>query len=248
MDSRHTSDQQKFKDAGEQAARVIGEFMSLANDFSKRFENGFCDPESVRENRAHDRGVYENTGSASADNSSADRSNTHGYRNTDRANTGWAYADDIADEFRNAGEYLRELREAAGYTVDSFAQAMNRHNAAQKIKSVEAGREVFPNDWLDQISALLKQNDPAEFFDKLRNLYEPDNMHGRKDQHNRDYGESSNDGKPQTAYAVASARREKLNEIFTDETLSSLSDSQFEELSEFIKTNYQAALQLVRNK
>jgi len=242
MDSRHTSDQQKFKDAGEQAARVIGEFMSLANDFSKRFENGFCDPESTRANGAREKyGDHRNPGNSSANNSNAYGAEAREAR-AERA------ANDIADEFQNAGDYLRELREAAGYTVDSFARAMNRHNATQKIKSVEAGREVFPNDWLDQISALLKQNDPTEFFDKLRNLYEPEHAHDHEEQHKRNNSDSFNEGKPQSAYAIASARREKLNEIFTDETLSSLSDNQFEELSDFIKTNYLAALQLVRNK
>jgi len=47
---------------------------------------------------------------------------------------------------------------------------------------------------------------------------------------------------------AASNRRDKLNEIFTDDTLEGLTDSQFEELSGFIKTNYLAALQLVGKK
>jgi len=135
MNSRHNSDQQKYKDAGEQAAHVIGEFMSIANDFSRRFGGGFPEPGPANE-ESH----KSYRGSHDADSTSDDRATYN-----------------AAEGIQQAGEYLRELREAAGYSIDGFAQAMNRQNAATKIESVEAGRDVFPKDWLEQISALLKQ-------------------------------------------------------------------------------------------
>ena len=247
MNSRHHSDQQKYKDAGEQAARVVGEFMSIANDFSRRFSSGFSEPNPANDDKAHNH-----------------------YSESRNSNNRTQY--NATEEFKQAGEYLRELREAAGYSIDGFAQAMNRQNAANKIESVEAGRDVFPNDWLDQISALLKQNDPMEFFDKLRSLYETEQREteqreteqrdteqsvGGSTDYSANEGDSgnfdsniynSNNRKFQSASAVVSNRREKLNEIFTDDTLEGLSDSQFDELSDFIKTNYHAALQLVGRK
>jgi len=42
MNTSDTSgDQDKFREAGEQAARVLGEFVSIANDFSRRIEKEF---------------------------------------------------------------------------------------------------------------------------------------------------------------------------------------------------------------
>ncbi len=231
MNSRHYSDKQKYKEAGEQAARVIGEFMSIANDLSRKFGDGSPEHIPANDNTVHK--SYSESGNVDS---------TSNHRNTDDVHNS------ATDEFQQAGEYLRELREAAGYSIDGFARAMNRQNAANKIESVEAGHDVFPNDWLDQISALLKQNDPMGFFDKLRSLYDANNSSEESaDSNSRDQfrNKASDDYDSRVASSVTSSRRAKLNEIFTDETLEDLSDEQFEELSDFIKTNYLAALQLV---
>ena len=233
MSSSHYSDQQKYKDAGEQAARVVSEFMSIANDFSRRFGSGFSEHNPANDDSSHNSYCGSRTRSTTAGSADASSGTDSTTDNSAQYNA--------AEQFKQAGEYLRELREAAGYSIDGFAEAMNRQNAATKIKSVEAGHDVFPNAWLDQISALLKQNDPAEFFDKLRNLYD-DTEHSVE----KPVDNTATDH--QAASSLASGRREKLNEIFTDESLEGLSDSQFEELSAFIKSNYQAALQLVGNK
>ena len=226
MNSRHNSDQQKYRDAGEQAAHVIGEFMSIANDFSRRFGGGFPEPGPANEESHKSYRGSHDADSTTTDSTSDDRTTYN-----------------AADGIQQAGEYLRELREAAGYSIDGFAQAMNRQNAATKIESVEAGRDVFPKDWLEQISALLKQNDPIEFIDKLRKLYDVEQSAGEPTDN------SVNDrGGDHGLHAASNRRRDKLNEIFTDDTLEGLTDSQFEELSGFIKTNYLAALQLVGKK
>ena len=41
MNADENLHQQKIRDAGEQAGRVLGEFISIAEDFSKRFEREF---------------------------------------------------------------------------------------------------------------------------------------------------------------------------------------------------------------
>ena len=82
---------------------------------------------------------------------------------------------------------------------------------------------------MDQASDLLRQTNPADFFNKLKTYCEPTQR--------------------QTAASATSARREKLNGLFTDqESLDALTDQQFEELFEFMQSNYQAALQLVRKR
>ena len=56
MNTRNTSDdQEKFKEAGEQAARVLGEFVSMANEFSRRFEKDFDSRADSRAQQTQDR-------------------------------------------------------------------------------------------------------------------------------------------------------------------------------------------------
>ena len=105
---------------------------------------------------------------------------------------------------------------------------------------MEAGRDIFPDEWLDQISALLKQNDPLEFIEKMRGLYETE-------AHSANDAESS-DEQAVNADSSVDQRRRKLQGIFSDEQLENLTDSQFEELLVFVETNCQAALQLVLKK
>lgn len=245
MNARN-SNQQKFSDAGEQAGRVISEFISLADDFSKRFEKEFsATSQSCRASRG-DTDFASNTAGGEAHQRSE-------YENT----SGSQESANLENEWRNAGEYLRELREAAGYTVDGFARAMNRQGAARKIKSVEEGRELFPEDWLDQMSALLKQNDPMEFFERLRGLYEPSDTVEPSDISAVNSTHDTSPAKPvaagaakpgATSSSVVRKRRAKLQSLFNDDQLHELSDRQFEELLAFVETNFQSALQLVSRK
>ncbi len=230
MDSRHTSsDKQRYTEAGEQAARVIGEFMSFANEFSKKLDSVASGGSEAGERHATSRqdGGHAHTGSASEDESRRQPRHEGGHNR---------YQADVA--WREAGDYLRELREAAGFTIDGFAKAMNREDARSTVEAAEAGREVFPKDWFDQAVEVLRHRDPLEFFDRLRALYEPGQGSGSADVQGNI-----------RAQDPAVLRRQKLSAIFSDdETLAQLSDSQFEDLAGFMQSNYQAALQLVRDK
>lgn len=263
MNSRHNSDQQKFKDAGEQAAKVFGEFISIADEFSRRLEGGISDvckattagkraeggyQQSYARTDGQNHSSWQNQSDRQHQRYSQDRpAEQNDYADENRFASDNRSANDAIDDHRwqMAGEYLREMREAAGYTIEGFAKAMNRNKAAEKIISVEAGYETFPKDWLDQISSLLQQQDPLAFFEKLRSLYDLDEQRTAATS-TAEYDTAANTVSPTAS--VASVRRQRLAGIFTDESLENLSDSEFEELAGFIETNYQAAIQLVTRK
>ncbi len=234
MDSRHTSsDKQRFTEAGEQAARVIGEFMSFANEFSKRLDGGF---DTVASGNSESR--QRHSSRKPFDKNTRDESG----RQADYEKSDHRYQSDEA--WKEAGDYLRELREAAGYTIDGFARAMNRQDARTTVEAAEAGREVFPDEWFDQAVEVLRHRDPLEFFDRLRGLYEP--VAATADEQVAIRTQGPVDKQPDQQ---RDKRRQTLSAIFSDdETLAQLTDSQFEDLAGFMQSNYQAALELVRNK
>ncbi len=296
MNARN-SNQQKYSNAAEQAGRVIGEFISIADDFSKRFESELSAKgrscRSANTNDGSRNGARDDSGNVSGDGRGNDAkaykntSDSASYSNAgkDYRNKGFGDGRDASgfdkvdlesekyDAGENPGEYVRDLREAAIYALDGFAKAKHRHDAARKIKSGEAGREKlsgdwsdddWPEDWLDQMSALLKQNEPMEFFERLRAVFERgaedsardntrdnSNYNAGDDRYTTDTvsGESSVIAEPGVdSSGVAHQRRQKLQNIFSDEQLKELNDSQFEELLSFVEINFKSALQLVRNK
>ncbi len=219
MDSRHTSDNnQRYTDAGEQAARVIGEFISMATEFSRKLDDGINSATKAKYSEPENGG-----------HSAASTEENHAHEHIE---------EHFNEQMQKAGEYLRELREAAGYTIDGFAKAMNRENASSTVEAAEAGREVFPQEWFDQAVAVLQHRDPLEFFDKLRKCYEPASEEP-----------SACSDKVSGVTDKITARREKLHALFANnQDLADLTDSQFEELASFMQANFDAALQLVSKK
>jgi len=268
MNSRHDSNQQKFKDAGEQAARVVNEFVSIATDFSRQMEKEFCsrdagqaeaDHGDIDKSKGKSRAHRYSSGSGSAnavDSAGFESKSTGSYRSgaadssaaespSDGAGVEEPFIDDkkAEEEWRRAGEYLRELCEAAGFTIDGFAASINRAGAAETIRSVEGGRDVFPREWIHQVSALLKQNDPLEFVASLRSLYDQEYRAA-----NDSADKNSEAGvKVLSENVVVQQRKQKLGDIFTDDQIESLSDEQFEELYNFVAMNYQSAISLIGN-
>ena len=139
MNARN-SNQQKYSNAGEQAGRVIGEFMSIADELSKRFEKGFSETSRTCDASAQN-------DKQTADSASPTNSASYATVGEDQLHNGFDGDRDLENEWRQAGEYLCELRKAAGYTVDGLAKAINSQGAARKINSVEEGRDRFPEDW-----------------------------------------------------------------------------------------------------
>ncbi len=225
MNTRNTNNQ-RYKEAGEQAGRVINDFISIADELARRFAD-----EIPATQKPAQKSARHNAGVADPEYSNADSSSG-------------SAANDQEPEWQRAGEYLRELREAAGYTVDGFATAINRPGAARKMKTVEQGLETLPAEWLDQISALLKQQDPQAFTNKLCELYDVDEQDSVK-----------TDSTDKTATAdttpagglLLAKRRYALAELFDGERLEKLSDSEFERLLEFTRSSSDAALRLMEN-
>jgi len=202
MNTDNTSDDRdKFKEAGEQAARVVGEFFTMAGEFSRRFEENF---DQHRES-----------------------ANQHDHRRTTGYND--KRTEKLDEDWRKAKDYLNNAGDAAGAALDGFASGIKKGSANDAGRRAGEWSGQRSAEWMDQASDLLRQTNPADFFDKLKTYCEPT-------------GE-------QTKTSATSARHEKLNELFSDqEALGALTDQQFEELFEFMQSNYQAALQLVRNR
>lgn len=162
-----------------------------------------------------------------------------------------------ADALREAGEHLRNMREAAGYTLDSFASALEKEINKQqddvavvsKVEAAESGREALPLDWLNQVSMLLSNGDPVRFFEKLQRSYVSVNPDHHAD------ANSHTAAKPAAQYdeahvvpggQVVSERVRKFSLIFeSDAGLEQLTQAQFEKLLEFMENSYRDGRKLI---
>jgi len=229
MNTGHNSDdKQKYNDAGEQVARVISEFVSLAGEFSKKFEQTAEQVAGQHQNPRY---------TADADSNHK----THDANNPESVDQVW----------KAAGDYLQELRLAAGYTIDGFAKAMNQQGADDTIRAAEEGRELFPMAWLEQASKVLNENDPREFIDTMQRRYQEsiDTFTEAANQVANQVAGSNHSGQSARYSTLPmSDRQSKIAAIFTDESMKDLTDEQFEQLLTFVRANYDSAIQLVKNQ
>lgn len=236
MNARDKLNQQKFRDAGEQAGFVFGEFMTIAEDVGRRFEtelsakNRSYKPATNHNSSHHDSGV---------DSESCQRQSSEPVKTDykDEDNSGSSNNNHYSD-WHNASEFLHQLREHAEDTVDGFARSINRQGAECKARPIGEEQDRFQGEWLHQISDLLKKNDPSDFLDKLSQLYAPETSVNNTD------GELENT--TVKTDVVADQRKRKLDNIFSDEQLQHLTEKQFEVLLGLVETNYRAALNLIR--
>ena len=201
MVNNNSADQ--FEKAGAQAAEVFGRFVNIAAGLSREFGD-------AKQSGRHGANEPGNTSSGS------DSSHTN-------------YSKDSDAVLHEVGEQLRELREAANYTLDGFANALSSildgevqsTNVARTIDAVESGREAPPGEWAQAFSSLLGSNDVAKLFDQLS-------------------GNSSADSSANEP--MMTDRAKKLSEIFaTDSQLEDLSEEEFKKLSAFLSASYQQA-------
>jgi transcriptional regulator with XRE-family HTH domain len=73
---------------------------------------------------------------------------------------------------RDAGRYVRELRELAGLTVDELADALELSDHSL-LRAVEKGTATLSFELILRLSALLARNDPVPFVAKLTRSYNP---------------------------------------------------------------------------
>lgn len=212
MTNRESYNREQLEKAGEQAAQVLGRFMSIATEFSNEF-NRKNDP---------DRKWSGDTDSKKP-------------------------ASGNADVFREAGEELQKMREAAGYTLDSFAEALKREmnrpdidesDVVVKVEAAESGQEPLPGDWLSQVATLLGSGDPLQFFERLQKGVERHSSASSSDQNN-----------VQQSDVIQAKRVEKFSALFeNDSELATCSDEQFEKLLSFVEKNYHEAKNLLISK
>lgn len=73
---------------------------------------------------------------------------------------------------RDAGRYVRELRELAGLTRDELADAIDLSDRSL-LAAVEKGTAALSFELILRLSALLARNDPVPFVAKLTRSYNP---------------------------------------------------------------------------
>jgi transcriptional regulator with XRE-family HTH domain len=73
---------------------------------------------------------------------------------------------------RDAGRYLRELREVAGLTLDELAEAIEFSDHSL-LAAVEKGTATLSFELILRLSALLARNDPVTFVARLTRSYNP---------------------------------------------------------------------------
>lgn len=172
-------------------------------------------------------------------------------RHTEEQNDrpGAAQRDSRADMLRETGEQLRQMREAAGYTLDRFAETLqkelnepelNRTEVYGKVKAAESGSEALPGDWVKQVSDLLSSRDSTQFFERLQQFYE----------YSASPVKASNDEVEELAEnPILQRRTARFTEVFTDDDeLAEYTDEEFEKLLRFVKKNYHEARTLLLNK
>jgi transcriptional regulator with XRE-family HTH domain len=74
---------------------------------------------------------------------------------------------------REAGEYLRELREVAGLTRDDLAAALELRDESL-LKAVENGTATLSFELILRLSAVLARHDPIPFIARFTRTYSPE--------------------------------------------------------------------------
>jgi transcriptional regulator with XRE-family HTH domain len=73
---------------------------------------------------------------------------------------------------REAGSYVRELRELAGLTLDELAEAVELSDRSL-LEAVEAGTATLSFELILRLAAILARHDPAPFVSELARSYNP---------------------------------------------------------------------------
>ncbi len=73
---------------------------------------------------------------------------------------------------REAGQYLKELRELAGLTRDELAEAAELRDHSM-VAAVEAGTATLSFELILRMAAILARHDPVPFISKLTRTYNP---------------------------------------------------------------------------
>jgi len=73
---------------------------------------------------------------------------------------------------REAGDYVRELRELAGLTIEEMADAVELRDQSV-LEAVEAGTATLSFELILRLAAILARHDPVPFISRMVRCYNP---------------------------------------------------------------------------
>jgi transcriptional regulator with XRE-family HTH domain len=136
---------------------------------------------------------------------------------------------DATDMRREAGAYLRELRELTGLTIDELADAIELTDHSV-LRAVEAGTATISFELILRLAAILARHDPAPFVMRLVRSYNPLLW-----QLLEDWGVGR--------LPVQGVReREFVNILRASDDARALSDEDFERVLDFTRASFETAL------
>jgi transcriptional regulator with XRE-family HTH domain len=137
-----------------------------------------------------------------------------------------------AEAMKETGEYLRDLRQVAGLTVDDLSAALHLKDHSL-LAAVEKGTAALSFDLILRLAALLARRDPAPVAMRLARTYRPELW-----QILEDWGM----GRLSLQYE---RERQFINLYRRHDVARALSDSGFAEVLAFTQQAFEMALRLV---
>lgn len=133
-----------------------------------------------------------------------------------------------------AGEFLKEAREIAGFTVSEFASAMNM--SEEKAQAIEDGEAAIPLEGIFRAASLLARNDPLPIILKFMRTFSP-----------------SVEGAMQKLGVDAIPKhlereRSFINVYRRNDSLRQLSDSEFERLLDYLDSAMNLVLDVMQQE
>jgi len=83
-----------------------------------------------------------------------------------------AWLPEASDVRHEAGDYMRELRELAGMTVDELSDAIELRDRSL-LEAVEAGTASLSFELILRLAAILSRHDPIPFVSRMVRSYNP---------------------------------------------------------------------------
>lgn len=133
-----------------------------------------------------------------------------------------------------AGQFLKEAREIAGFTVSEFANAMNM--SEEKAEAIEAGESAIPLEGIFRAASLLARNDPLPMILKFMRTFSP-SLEGAMQKLGVD-----------VIPKQLERERSFINVYRSNDSLRQLSDSEFDRLLDYLDSAMNLVLDVMQQE